>query len=57
LWVFAAEKGKKVLSRIDFKEPIQGTPTGANAVLFVASMSRLFAIAQVSHSGEGKTSR
>lgn len=45
-WIFAADKEKKVLSRIDLKEPVQGTPTAANGVLYVASMSRLYAIAK-----------
>ncbi len=46
-WVFAAERDKKVLSQIEMQAPVQGTPTAANGVLFVAAMNRLYAIADV----------
>jgi outer membrane protein assembly factor BamB len=45
-WIFAADKEKKMLSSIEFGSPISATPTAANGVLYVATMSRLFAIAK-----------
>jgi outer membrane protein assembly factor BamB len=45
-WIFAADKEKKMLSSIEFGSPISATPTAANSVLYVATMSRLFAIAK-----------
>ncbi|MCL5096051.1 MAG: PQQ-binding-like beta-propeller repeat protein [Candidatus Omnitrophica bacterium] len=43
-WVFAASKEKKVLSTIDLGEPISSTPVAANGVLYVTTMSHLYAI-------------
>lgn len=43
-WVLAESKEKKVLGKIGFGSPINATATAANGVLYVATMSRLFAI-------------
>lgn len=43
-WVFAASREKKVLSRLQMDEPISSTPIAANGVLYVTTMSRLYAI-------------
>ena len=40
----AASREKKVLSMVDFKKPISATPTVANGVLYIATMTDLFAI-------------
>jgi outer membrane protein assembly factor BamB len=45
-WVFAAGKEKNVLSTIDLGEAISGTPVAANGVLYLTTMSRLYAIGQ-----------
>ncbi|MDQ3622016.1 MAG: PQQ-binding-like beta-propeller repeat protein [Verrucomicrobiota bacterium] len=45
-WVLAADKKKEVLSSIDLKSPISATATAANGVLYVATMSNLYAIQQ-----------
>ena len=42
-WVFAAGKEKKVLSNTKFGDPIHGSPVAANGVLYVTTMSRLYA--------------
>ena len=44
-WVFAASKEKHVLSTIELGNPISATVTAANGVLYVATMTRLYAIA------------
>lgn len=44
LTVLAQGKEKKLLSTIDFKEPIYSTPVAANGVLFLATQSRLYAL-------------
>jgi outer membrane protein assembly factor BamB len=43
-YVFEAGREKKVLSVIEFGNPISGTATAANGVLYVATMTRLYAI-------------
>jgi outer membrane protein assembly factor BamB len=43
-WILAASKAKKILGKIEFGSPINATATAANGVLYVATMSRLFAI-------------
>ncbi len=43
-WIFAASKDKQVLATIDFKKGISGTATAANGVLYVATMTDLFAL-------------
>ena len=45
--VFAAARELKVLSRVDFGEPISATPVAANGTLYIATMSRLYAIRKV----------
>ena len=45
-WIFAAGKEKKVFGTIDMGEAISGTPVAANGVLYVTTMSRLYAIRQ-----------
>jgi outer membrane protein assembly factor BamB len=42
--VFAAAREKRVLSTVEFGEPISGTPIAANGVLYLATMSRLYAL-------------
>jgi outer membrane protein assembly factor BamB len=42
-WVLAAGKEKRILSETDLGGPIHGTPVAANGVLYVATMSRLYA--------------
>ncbi len=44
-WIMSASREKKVLAMVDFKKPISATPVAANGVLYVATMSRLYAIA------------
>jgi len=43
-YVFAASKVKKVLSTIELGEPVSATAAAANGVLYVATMSQLFAV-------------
>ncbi|MEX2187387.1 MAG: PQQ-binding-like beta-propeller repeat protein [Pirellulales bacterium] len=45
-WVLAAEKQKRILHRADFGEPIHASPVAANKTLYVATMTRLYAIRQ-----------
>ena len=45
-YVFAASREKKVLSTIDLGHPISSTATAANGVLYVATMTRLYAVRQ-----------
>ena len=42
--VFAASKEKTILSEVDLEEPISGTAVAANGVLYVTTMSRLYAV-------------
>ena len=46
LCVFAAGPEKKVLFQADFDDPINATPIAANGVLYVATMTRLYAFQQ-----------
>jgi outer membrane protein assembly factor BamB len=43
-YVFGAAREKKVLAEIDLGEPISATTTAANGVLYVATMSELYAV-------------
>jgi outer membrane protein assembly factor BamB len=43
-WVFAASQEKKVLSQIDFGEPISASPVAANETLYLATMRKLYAV-------------
>jgi outer membrane protein assembly factor BamB len=45
LWVFAAGPEKNVLHKTTFADPINASPVAANGVLYVATMSRLYALA------------
>ncbi len=45
-YVFAASREKELLSTIDLDQPISSTATAANGVLYVATMSRLYAVQQ-----------
>jgi outer membrane protein assembly factor BamB len=45
-WVFAADKEKKVLHTVEFGKPISATAVAANGVLYVATMSHLYAIGE-----------
>jgi outer membrane protein assembly factor BamB len=43
-YVFSATREKKLLATIDLVSPISATATAANGVLYVATMSRLYAV-------------
>ena len=43
-WILAATKEKKILSQVDFPDPISGTATAANRTIYIATMTRLYAI-------------
>jgi outer membrane protein assembly factor BamB len=43
-WVFAASKEKRLLSKIELRDPISATATAANGVLYIATMSKLYAL-------------
>ncbi len=43
-WVFAASAEKKILSTLELGEPISSTVTVANGVVYVATMSQLYAL-------------
>ena len=45
LWVLAAEKEKRVLARVRLGSPISGTATAANGVLYIPTMTHLYAVA------------
>lgn len=45
-WIFAADKVKRILSSAEFGAPISATTTAANGVLYVATMTQLYAIAK-----------
>jgi outer membrane protein assembly factor BamB len=44
VYILAAAKQKKVFSEVELVEPISATATAANGVIYVATMSKLFAI-------------
>ena len=44
LWVLAAGREKKVIARIRMDGALHGSVTGANGVLYVATMAKLYAI-------------
>jgi hypothetical protein len=46
LWVFTADREGKVLAKVELGGAISGTPTAANGVLYVATASRLYAVAK-----------
>ena len=43
-YIFAANKVKQVIAHIELGEPVSATATAANGVLYVVTMSRLFAL-------------
>jgi outer membrane protein assembly factor BamB len=43
-YVFAASKEKRVLASLELGNPISATATAANGVLYVATMTRLYAL-------------
>ncbi|MEO5802197.1 MAG: PQQ-binding-like beta-propeller repeat protein [Verrucomicrobiota bacterium] len=43
-WIFAANKEKKILGKVEIGTPINATATIANGVLYVATMSHLYAV-------------
>ncbi len=43
-YIFAASKEKKLLSTFELGSPISATTTAANGVLYIATMSRLYAV-------------
>jgi outer membrane protein assembly factor BamB len=44
LWVLAAEREKRVLARVPMGAPISGTATAASGVLYVPTMTHLYAL-------------
>ena len=44
-YVFAAAKEKKILAELELGDPISATTTAANGLLYVATMTKLFAVA------------
>jgi len=44
LWVFAADKKKKILATVDLGSPMSATPVAANGVLYIATMKTLYAV-------------
>jgi outer membrane protein assembly factor BamB len=44
VWVFAANREKKLLSQIALGSPISASPIAANGVIYFATMSRLYAV-------------
>jgi outer membrane protein assembly factor BamB len=45
-YIFAASREKQVLSTLDLDRPVSSTATAANGVLYVATMSHLYAVRQ-----------
>ena len=43
-WVLAAGKEKRVISSIAMDSPMSGTPVAANGVLYIPTMTRLYAV-------------
>jgi outer membrane protein assembly factor BamB len=56
-YVFAAGKEKKVLANIELGNPISATATAANGVLYVATMTRLYALQTGANSNSVDDSR
>ena len=46
LYVFAAGREKQKLLEIELGKPISATPTAANGVIYIATMSRLYAVSK-----------
>ncbi len=49
-WILAAEKEKRVLSTVQFDSPVHGSVIAANGVVYIGSMTRLYALQQGAHS-------
>jgi outer membrane protein assembly factor BamB len=45
-YVFAAAREKKLLSELDLRQPVSGTVSAANGVLYITTMTSLYAVAQ-----------
>jgi len=45
-WVFAAGREKRVLSSVELGAPISATATAANGVLYIVTMTHLYAVAE-----------
>jgi len=45
-WILEAKRRKKVLARVDFGVPISATAVAADGVMYIATMSHLWAVAQ-----------
>jgi outer membrane protein assembly factor BamB len=43
-YVFAASKEKQVLASVELGNPVSATATAANGVLYIATMTRLYAL-------------
>ena len=48
-YLFAASKEKKVLASVELGNPISATATAANGVLYIATMTRLYALQAGTH--------
>jgi outer membrane protein assembly factor BamB len=49
LWVLSADRTKRVIGSVDLGDAIYTTPVAANGVLYVATMSRLYALGAAAH--------
>lgn len=47
LWVFAADREKKLIASTELEGPINGCPVAANGTLYIATMTHLYAIAEM----------
>ncbi|MCD6339949.1 MAG: PQQ-binding-like beta-propeller repeat protein [Verrucomicrobia bacterium] len=52
LWILRAGRRKEVLCKVRLGAPISGTATAANGVVYVATMTRLFALAKGAGAGK-----
>jgi outer membrane protein assembly factor BamB len=43
-WTFAATREKQVLAEINLRDSIASTPTAANGVLYVTTLTHLYAV-------------
>jgi hypothetical protein len=43
-WVFAASREKKILGSVELGAPISATAAAANGVLYVATVTHLYAV-------------
>jgi outer membrane protein assembly factor BamB len=46
LWILAATKDKKVISRTQFSDGIAGTPIAANGVVYITTENKLYALSR-----------